>query len=83
MGYDQGFGLRVGHLHVGTEVIYNFEEKKAGGRVTASLDVHDNMRLSGGYYFYHFDTLAGERDIPTFKEGKRSHEVYGRLSVSF
>lgn len=86
LGYDQRFMLgndMIESLHVGGEAGYNFKTGKMLAGAKLDLDVNRFIRLGGGYRYYHFDTLQGERDIPTLRGGKQYHELYAQLSLHF
>ncbi len=86
LGYDQTFYIGLPYLkkvRPGIEISYNFENAAISSGFETEASLFGELYLTAAYNYYDFDTLVGERDIPSLKGGKIYHEFSTRLLLRF
>jgi hypothetical protein len=83
LGFNHGMGSSQQFLVFEIDSLYNLHSKKGAGNILVGLNFENNYSASIGISSYHFETLSGERDIPSLKDGKSYREIYARIIVNF
>jgi len=80
-GVRKHFAWMGGYVH--GEVVANFHKTAFGGKVVAGMKPSGNLFIDAGVRFDHKDTLDGERNIRSLKEGSWSSSIIATVGISF